>query len=83
MPRKKKKLNLAIKILIVFLLVVIIECCFQVFLKSNKKNETAKVDTKNEKVEDKDIILDKDHYVILSLDIKDNFNISNIENKYA
>ena len=47
-------------ILIVFLLVVIIECCFQVFLKSNKKNETAKVDTKNEKVEEekKEIIPD-------------------------
>lgn len=32
----------------------------------------------NEKVLDKDIVLDKDHYVILSLDIKDNFDLTKL-----
>ena len=52
MPRKKKKLHLVIKLLIVFLLVVIIECCFQVFVKTNKNEPKAEV--KNEVIKEKE-----------------------------
>ena len=58
MSRKKKKLNLAIKILIVFLLVVIVECCFQVFVKSHKNKSAEKAEIKNEVVEEKKEIID-------------------------
>ena len=41
MSKKKKKISLGLKVLIVFLFVVIIECCFQVFMKSNNDNKIA------------------------------------------
>ena len=58
MPRKKRKISLGIKIFIVFLIVVIIECCLQVFIKDSKKDETVQKVTSENKVEEEIVIPD-------------------------
>lgn len=56
MQKKKRKLKLRGKILIIFLLILILECCFHVFFKSDENTEISKnsVDNNEEIQEDEE-----------------------------
>ena len=67
MQKKKKKINFGIKVLIVFLIIVILECCFQVFVKSKENTKIANREENNEKEEKvEEIIIPEDITITLT-----------------